>query len=91
MSQRTRISTFVWFDSGAEEAARLYASIFEGARILDKARAGEKVTSVTFELSGRSTSVFNGMPHCRFRSRSRALGAGREGDDGHAKARYRGP
>jgi len=63
MSQTTKISTFLWFDNQAEEAAKLYTSIFEGAKLLDVSRAGDKVMSATFELGGQTYIAFNGGPH----------------------------
>jgi predicted 3-demethylubiquinone-9 3-methyltransferase (glyoxalase superfamily) len=63
MSQATKISTFLWFDTAAEEAAKLYTSVFEGSKILDVSRAGDRVMSVTFELLGQRFIGFNGGPH----------------------------
>ena len=63
MSEVTKVSTFLWFDSEAEAAARLYTSIFEGSKLLDLSRAGDKVMSATFELGGQVFIAFNGGPH----------------------------
>jgi predicted 3-demethylubiquinone-9 3-methyltransferase (glyoxalase superfamily) len=52
------ISTFLWFDSRAEEAARFYCSIFEGSKIT---RTG--ATGTSFELNGQRYTAFNGGPH----------------------------
>ena len=59
----SKITPFLWFDSEAEAAAKLYTSIFENSRIIDTSRAGEKVTSVTFEVSGQRLMALNGGPH----------------------------
>ncbi|MGO4425962.1 VOC family protein, partial [Streptomyces sp. MCAF7] len=36
-----KITTFLWFDDQAEEAARHYASIFDDSRVVDIQRYGE--------------------------------------------------
>jgi predicted 3-demethylubiquinone-9 3-methyltransferase (glyoxalase superfamily) len=61
-----KITPFLWFDSDAEAAAKLYTSIFENSRITDTSRAGDKVMSVTFELSGQRFIALNGGPHYQF-------------------------
>jgi predicted 3-demethylubiquinone-9 3-methyltransferase (glyoxalase superfamily) len=55
---QNKISTFLWFDSNAGEAAKLYCSIFPIS----------KITSVTpmsasFEIEGQRFIAFNGGPH----------------------------
>jgi predicted 3-demethylubiquinone-9 3-methyltransferase (glyoxalase superfamily) len=52
------ISTFLWFDSNAEQAARLYCSIFPKSKI-----ASVSPTSTSFELDGQRFIAFNGGPH----------------------------
>lgn len=59
----SQITPFLWFDSDAEAAAKLYTSIFENSRITDASRAGDKVMSVTFELNGQRIMALNGGPH----------------------------
>jgi two-component system sensor histidine kinase QseC len=61
--KQPKITPFLWFDSDAEPAAKLYTSIFENSRILDISRAGDKVMSVTFELDGQRFMALNGGPH----------------------------
>ncbi len=63
------ISTFLWFDDRALEAARFYVSVFPESRIIDSgqfedARPGKEqsVTTVSFELSGRPFTAINGGP-----------------------------
>lgn len=65
MAKKTppRITTFLWFDGTAEEAAKHYTSIFEGSRIVDVLRNGSSVMGVTFELGGQRYTAFNGGPH----------------------------
>lgn len=52
------ISTFLWFDSDAEEAARLYCSIVPGGKVTQSSKA-----STSFELAGQRFIAFNGGPH----------------------------
>jgi predicted 3-demethylubiquinone-9 3-methyltransferase (glyoxalase superfamily) len=55
-----KITTFLWFDSQAEEAANLYVSIFKNSRILGAHRVDGKVLTVTFELEGQQYMGLNG-------------------------------
>jgi predicted 3-demethylubiquinone-9 3-methyltransferase (glyoxalase superfamily) len=64
-----KITTFLWFDGQAEEAAKHYTSIFKDSRILDtqhygKTGPGEEgsVMLVTFELEGQQFIALNGGP-----------------------------
>jgi predicted 3-demethylubiquinone-9 3-methyltransferase (glyoxalase superfamily) len=63
-----KITPFLWFDSEAEAAARLYVSLFENSRIHSVSRRGESgpAMSVVFELDGQRLIAFNGGPHFRF-------------------------
>jgi predicted 3-demethylubiquinone-9 3-methyltransferase (glyoxalase superfamily) len=63
-----KLTPFLWFDDGAEEAANLYVSIFNG-RIVDERRWGPggpapagSLMSVSFEIDGREYQAFNGGP-----------------------------
>jgi predicted 3-demethylubiquinone-9 3-methyltransferase (glyoxalase superfamily) len=58
-----KVTPFLWFGSEAEPAAKLYTSIFPDSRISEISRAGDKVMSVSFELSGQRFIAFNGGPH----------------------------
>ncbi|MCI4345956.1 MAG: VOC family protein [Thermoplasmata archaeon] len=67
------ITPFLWYESEAEGAARLYVSIFQRSRILEVSRAGPStgrsrgpVQTVTFELSGLPVIAFNGGPTFKF-------------------------
>lgn len=67
-----KITPFLWFEDGAEEAANLYVSVF-GGTILDERRWGPggpspegSLLSVTFEIDGREYQAFNGGPHDAF-------------------------
>jgi predicted 3-demethylubiquinone-9 3-methyltransferase (glyoxalase superfamily) len=67
------LSTCLWFDHQAEEAAKHYTSIFKGSRILNVTRYGEagrdlhggkpgSVLTVRFELEGCPFTALNGGP-----------------------------
>ncbi|WP_311380184.1 VOC family protein [Arthrobacter sp. ISL-72] len=71
MSQK--ITTCLWFDTQAEEAAEFYVSVFDGSRILNVARYGDggpgpagQVMTVEFEIEGRKFMGLNGGPAFRF-------------------------
>ena len=72
-----RITTFLWFDDQAEEAAQFYVSIFENSRIVGVTRYGEEgaraagrpagsVMTVAFELAGQPFTALNGGPMFKF-------------------------
>jgi predicted 3-demethylubiquinone-9 3-methyltransferase (glyoxalase superfamily) len=63
-----KITPFLWFESGAEDAANLYVSIFSGS-IVERREWGEggpapagSILSVTFEIDGREFIAFEGGP-----------------------------
>jgi predicted 3-demethylubiquinone-9 3-methyltransferase (glyoxalase superfamily) len=56
-----RITTFLWYDGRAHEAAEFYVSIFEDSRIVEKSDM-----IVTFELAGQRYIALNGGPHYQF-------------------------
>jgi predicted 3-demethylubiquinone-9 3-methyltransferase (glyoxalase superfamily) len=73
MASKQKIKTFLWFDEEAEEAAKLYTSIFKNSRILSVARYGDtgpgpkgSVMTVAFELEGQEFLALNGGPQFRF-------------------------
>jgi predicted 3-demethylubiquinone-9 3-methyltransferase (glyoxalase superfamily) len=55
---QNKISTFLWFDAGADEAARLYCSIFPISKI-----TSSSPMSTTFEIEDQRFIAFNGGPH----------------------------
>ncbi|MCA1192823.1 VOC family protein [Saccharopolyspora sp. 6V] len=68
-----KITTCLWFDGQAEEAARFYTSIFPDSRITEVLRHGEAgpgaagtVLTVTFELAGQEFLGLNGGPEFTF-------------------------
>jgi predicted 3-demethylubiquinone-9 3-methyltransferase (glyoxalase superfamily) len=67
------ISTFLWFDTQAEEAARFYTAIFKSSRITRISHYPEgapypagSVMTVEFELDGHAFVALNGGPHFTF-------------------------
>jgi predicted 3-demethylubiquinone-9 3-methyltransferase (glyoxalase superfamily) len=73
MSRRQKITTFLWFDTNAEEAANHYTSIFKNSKILEVARYGEagpgpkgSVMVVRFQLEGQEFLALNGGPQFKF-------------------------
>ena len=68
-----QITSFLWFDHQAEEAATFYVSVFKNSRIgtrqpLRRAGPGPKGTVMTidFELDGQKFIALNGGPHFTF-------------------------
>lgn len=72
-----KITPFLWFDSQAEEAAKLYASIFKNGKLGHVARYGKEgyeihgreagsAMTVEFELAGYKFIGLNGGPHFKF-------------------------
>jgi predicted 3-demethylubiquinone-9 3-methyltransferase (glyoxalase superfamily) len=72
-----KITPFLWFDNQAEEAAKLYTSLFKNAKIGKIARYGKEgyeihgreagsVMTVEFELAGYKFTGLNGGPHFKF-------------------------
>jgi predicted 3-demethylubiquinone-9 3-methyltransferase (glyoxalase superfamily) len=72
-----KITPFLWYDNQAEEAAKLYASIFKNSKVGEITRydeaaaqasgqpAGSAMT-VEFELEGQRFIGLNGGPHFKF-------------------------
>ncbi|MFJ7754584.1 VOC family protein [Peribacillus muralis] len=72
-----KITTNLWFDTQAEEAARFYTSIFENSKIGRTTYYGkvgreihgmseETVMTIEFELEGQTFVALNGGPHFKF-------------------------
>src|SRR5467141_1655581 len=73
MPGQQKITTFLWFDGKAEEAANHYVSIFKNSKILGVARYGDagpgpkgSVMTVQFQLEGRGFIALNGGPQFKF-------------------------
>jgi len=68
-----KITTFLWFDKEAEEAARFYCSIFKKSKILGTLRNFEGVPgskadllTVQFRLGDQEFVALNGGPQFKF-------------------------
>lgn len=61
-----RITTFLWFDTQAEEAVKFYTSLFPNSRIVEVSRHNGAVMSVNFELEGQEFIALNGGPEYKF-------------------------
>jgi len=67
------ITTCLWFDNEAEDAASFYVSVFEDSQILDTTHYGEAVPgpegtvlTVSFRLRGQEFMALNGGPDFKF-------------------------
>ena len=57
------VSTFLWFDNQAEEAAIRYTSLIKNSAVLDVARGPDGAAfMVTFQLDGQQFHALNGGP-----------------------------
>lgn len=68
-----KITTFLWFDHQAEEAANFYVSIFKNSKVNQVARYGDAgpgpkgtAMTVTFTLEGQDFIALNGGPLFKF-------------------------
>ena len=61
-----KITPFLWFDTQAEEAMNLYASIFKRSKVISVNRAQGRVMSVQFELEGQPFMALNAGPIYKF-------------------------
>ena len=68
-----KISTCLWFDNEAEEAAKFYVSIFPNSKIIGVATYTDvgpgpsgSVMTVDFELDGKPFIALNGGPLFKF-------------------------
>jgi predicted 3-demethylubiquinone-9 3-methyltransferase (glyoxalase superfamily) len=77
MVARQKITSNLWFDDQAEEAAEFYVSIFKNSKMGRITRYGKegfeihhqpegKVMTVTFEIEGQEYVALNGGPIFRF-------------------------
>ncbi|HWE46201.1 MAG TPA: VOC family protein [Caulobacteraceae bacterium] len=69
----SKLTTFLWFDGKAEEAARFYASVFPNGKVGDVTYYGENmplpagtVLTAEFEIFGQAFVALNGGPHFKF-------------------------
>ena len=68
-----KITTFLWFDTNAEEAVNFYVSVFKNAKVLTKVPYGESgpkpkgtIMIIDFELEGQRYAAINGGPEFKF-------------------------
>ncbi len=68
-----KITTFLTFKDQAEEAVKLYTSVFENSRILSTSRSGDagpgpqgSLMTANFELDGQEFVALNGGPSFEF-------------------------
>ena len=68
-----KVTPCLWFDTEAEDAAKLYTSVFENSRILEVSHYGEgaprpagTVLTVSFELEGQAFTALNAGPEFTF-------------------------
>lgn len=73
MSRVQKVTPFLWYNGNAEEAIRLYTSIFKESRILSLMRtdgSGPEATGPvimgSFELHGQVFHALNGGPQYKF-------------------------
>jgi predicted 3-demethylubiquinone-9 3-methyltransferase (glyoxalase superfamily) len=72
-----KITTFLWFDTQAEEAANFYVSLFKNSKVKSISRYPAEVEdvtgkppgavmTVTFQLDGQEFIALNGGPQVKF-------------------------
>ncbi|HTW90952.1 MAG TPA: VOC family protein [bacterium] len=68
-AERKRLTPFLWFEKGAEDAAAFYVSIFKNSRIVNISRYAENphaqtgsVMTATVFLDGQELTLLNGGP-----------------------------
>ncbi len=71
MKPKQKLTTFLWFDDNAEEAVRLYTSIFKDSEIVSETRApceggGTRLFLATFRLAGQEFMALNGGARSKF-------------------------
>ncbi|HEU5257588.1 MAG TPA: VOC family protein [Vicinamibacterales bacterium] len=73
MATAQKITTYLWFDSNAEEAVTFYTSLFPGPKVTSVERWPEggpgpagHVLNMMFELAGQRFMALNGGPPFAF-------------------------
>ena len=73
MTNKQKITTFLWFDADAEKAVRFYTSLFADSKIITESRWGEggpvpkgTLMSASFRLAGQEFMALNGGPMYHF-------------------------
>ncbi len=62
MATKVSISTCLWFDKNGEDAAKLYVSLFEDAKIKNVMYQGDQALTVSLTLNGHDFMFLNGGP-----------------------------
>jgi len=64
---RQKVTTFLWFDTQAEEAAKFYVSLFKDSRVTHVTPGPNGAAFVVeFELAGIQYIALNGGPMFKF-------------------------
>ena len=58
---KQKVTTFLWYESKAEEAARFYVSLFKNSKVISV-----NPMTVTFSLDGQQFIALNGGPMFKF-------------------------
>ncbi len=66
MANKQKITSYLWFDKQAEEAAKFYTSLFPESRIGKIQHQDDAVLTVQFFLSGQAFTALNGGPMFTF-------------------------
>ncbi len=73
MADNQKITTCLWFENQAQQAAEFYSSVFKNSKVRDVVRYGDagpgpkgEVMVVIFELDGREFMGLNGGPQFKF-------------------------
>ena len=63
-----KITTMLWFDGQAEDAVKLYTSLFRNAKTVSvfTPEPSKPPLTITFELEGRTFEALNGGPMFKF-------------------------
>lgn len=62
-----KITTFLWYDAKAEEAAKFYTSLFKNSKIVSiMPGPNNTVLGVNFQLDGQHFIALNGGPQFKF-------------------------
>ena len=68
-----KVTTFLWFDTNAEEAVNFYVSVFKNSKVIGTSHYGESgpgpkgsVMTIEFDLDGQRFTALNGGPTFKF-------------------------
>ena len=63
MNGKIKAQTCLWFESGAEEAAKFYCELIGDTKVTGTVMQGGKPLTVTVNIRGHEVSLLNGGPH----------------------------